>query len=53
MVYHKFIRIYMGGLIFGINTLYMFVRFFKQFLMVGKGLTSAPERAKEFELILV
>ncbi len=37
---HKPIRIYMGGLILGVNTLYRLFRFFKLFPMVGKGLTS-------------
>ncbi len=36
---HKPIRIYMGGLILGINTLYKLFCFFKLFPMVGKGLT--------------
>ena len=36
---HKLIRIYMGGLILGINTLYMLSCFLKQFALVGKGLT--------------
>jgi len=35
---HKLIRIYMGGLILGINTLYMLSCFLKQFALVGKGL---------------
>ena len=35
---HKLIRIYMGGLILGINTLYMLSCFLKQFSLVGKGL---------------
>ncbi len=33
---HKPIRIYMGGLILGINTLYRLLCFFKLFPMVGK-----------------
>jgi len=36
---HKLIRIYIGGLILGINTLYMLSCFLKQFALVGKGLT--------------
>ncbi len=32
------IRIYMGGLILGVNTLYRLFCFFKLFPMVGKGL---------------
>ncbi len=32
------IRIYMGGLILGVNTLYRFVCFFKLFIIGGKGL---------------
>ena len=35
---HKPIRIYMGVLILGVNTLYRLFCFFKLFLMVGKGL---------------
>jgi len=35
---HKLIRIYMGGLILGVNTLYMLSCFLKQFALVGKGL---------------
>ncbi len=35
---HKPIRIYMGGLILGVNTLYMLLCFFKLFPMLGKGL---------------
>jgi len=35
---HKLIRIYMGGLILGGNTLYMLSCFLKQFALVGKGL---------------
>ncbi len=38
---HKPIRIYMGGLILGVNTLYRLFYFFKLFPMVGiKGLTT-------------
>jgi len=29
----------MGGLILGVNTLYVLSRFLKQFALVGKGLT--------------
>jgi len=36
---HKLIRIYMGGLILGVNTLYMLSCFLKQFALIGKGLT--------------
>ncbi len=35
---HKPIRIYTGGLILGVNTLYRLFCFFKLFPMVGKGL---------------
>ena len=35
---HKLIRIYMGGLILGVNTLYMLSCFLKQFALVGNGL---------------
>ncbi len=35
---HKPIRIYMGGLILGVNSLYRPFCFFKLFPMVGKGL---------------
>ncbi len=35
---HKPIRIYIGVLILGVNTLYRLFCFFKLFLMVGKGL---------------
>jgi len=35
---HKLIRIYMGGLILGVNTLYMLSCFLKLFALVGKGL---------------
>jgi len=35
---HKQIRIYMGGLILGVNTFYMHSCFLKQFALVGKGL---------------
>ncbi len=36
---HKPIRIYMWGLILGVNILYRLFCFFKLFPMVGKGLT--------------
>ncbi len=36
---NKPIRMYMGGLILGVNTLYRLFCFFKSFLMVGKGFT--------------
>ncbi len=36
---HKPIRINMGGLIVGVNTLYRLFCFFKLFPMVGKGLS--------------
>ena len=36
---HKPIRIYIGGLILGVNTLYMFFCFFKLFAVVGNELT--------------
>ena len=35
---HKLIRIYMGGLILGIDALYMLSCFLKQFALVGKAL---------------
>jgi len=35
---HKLIRIYMGGLILGVNTLYTLSCFLKQFALVDKGL---------------
>ena len=35
---HKPIRIYIGGLILGVNTLYMFFCFFKLFAVVGNEL---------------
>jgi len=35
---HKLIRIYMEGLILGVNTLYMLSCFLKQFALVGNGL---------------
>ena len=37
----KLIRIYMGGLIVGVNTLYMLSCFLKQFALVGKGLNQS------------
>ena len=36
---HKPIRIYIGGLILGVNTLYMLSCFFKLFAVVGNELT--------------
>ncbi len=39
MRFHKPIRIYLEGLILGVNTLYRLFCFFKLFPMVGKGLT--------------
>ncbi len=36
---HKPIRIYMGGLLLGVNTLYRLFCFFKLFPKVGKGIT--------------
>ncbi len=41
---HKSIRIYMGGLILGVNTLYRLFCFFKLFPMVGKGLSSSSQQ---------
>ena len=38
---HKSIRIYIGGLILGVNTLYMFFCFFKLFAVVGNELMLA------------
>ena len=38
---HKPIRIYMGGLISGANTLYKLFCFFKLFAAIGKGLTDS------------
>ncbi len=43
---HKPIRIYMGGLILGVNTLYRLFCSFKLFPMVGKGLTDTPHLRK-------
>ena len=37
---HKLIRIYTGGLILGVNTLYMLSYFLKQIALVGKGLNN-------------
>jgi len=37
---HKLIRIYMGGLILGVNTLYMLSCLLKQFALVDKGLNN-------------
>jgi len=36
---HKLIRIYMGGLILGVNTFYTLSCFLKRFALVDKGLT--------------
>ena len=36
---HKPVRIYIGGLILGVNTLYMFFCFFKLFAVVGNAFT--------------
>jgi len=36
---HKLIRIYLGGLVLGVNTLYMPSCFLKQFALAVKGLT--------------
>ncbi len=41
---HKPRRIYMGGLILGINTLYRLFCFLKQFPMVGKGLRAMVQK---------
>jgi len=38
---HKLIRIYMGGLLLGVNTLYMISCFLRLFALLGKGLTAA------------
>ncbi len=38
IIFHKAIRIYMGGLILGVNTLYRVVCFLKLFIIGGKGL---------------
>ena len=35
---HKLVRIYMRGLVLGVNTLYVLSCFLKQFALVGKGL---------------
>ncbi len=46
---HKPIRIYMGGLILGVNT--RLFCFFKLFLMVGKGLTATVyNKSIDFDL---
>ncbi len=42
---HKPIRIYMGGLILGFNTLYRLFCFFKLLPMVCKGLNSTDNSA--------
>ena len=39
---HKAIRIYIGDLILGVNTLYMFFCFFKLFAVVGNELNVSP-----------
>ena len=39
---HKAIRIYIGGLILGVNTLYMLFCFFKLLAVVGNELTASP-----------
>jgi len=41
---HKLIRIYMEGLLLGVNTLYMLYCFLKQFALVGKGLRQARSK---------
>jgi len=38
---HKLIRIYMGDLIVGVNTLYTLSCFLKQFALVGKRVNSS------------
>ncbi len=43
---HKPIRIYMGGLILGVNTLYSHFIFFKLFPMVGKGSKNSMRKYK-------
>ncbi len=43
---HKPIRIYMGGLTLGVNTLHRLLCFFKLFPMVGKGLTKPRSQAR-------
>jgi len=40
---HKLVRIYMGSLIVGVNTLYTLSCFLKQFALVGKGLRMKVE----------
>ena len=42
---HKLIRIYMGSLIVGVNTLYTLSCFLKQFALVGKGLTKPHDNS--------
>jgi len=45
---HKLIRIYMGGLILGVDALYMLSCFLKQFALVGKrikGFSNLPWHA--------
>jgi len=41
---HRLIRIYMGGLILGVNTLYMLSCFLKQFALEGKGLKAVKAK---------
>ncbi len=43
---HKPIKIYMGGVILGVNTLYRLFCFFKLFPVVGKGLNTIPVHYK-------
>ncbi len=45
---HKPIRVYMGGLILGVNTLYRLFCFFKLFPMVGKGLKVDAPTVRRF-----
>ena len=42
---HKAIRIYIGGLILGVNTLYMLFCFFKLLAVVGNELRSVEVKA--------
>ncbi len=50
---HKPIRIYMGDLILGDNTLYRLFCFFKLFPMVGKGLTRTTTSATTHPMVYV